>query len=189
MLLLAFGNKARNGKDTAAEAVRDYFNEKRNRALEYYGSAKGVPEARIFKFAEALYEECRRDHGMTTKDPALLQRVGLTRREQDPEYWIKQCYAKILDATSLKGGIAMITDVRYKNEAEFIKGRDGFLVNVARINPDGTRYISDDRDSNHPSETDLDDWNWDYQIATKDPILTGEFAVTLVEYLKGFYAK
>jgi hypothetical protein len=58
----------------------------------------------------------------------------------------------------------VIPDMRFKNEAEFIKRRGGYTLRVDRLRQNGTLYIAGDRDSTHPSETDLIDWNFDYTI-------------------------
>ena len=68
-----------------------------------------------------------------------------------------------------------------------IKERGGVTVNVTRLNADGRPYFSSDRPVNHPSETQLDRYNFDYFIKAK----SGEAAwveqqvITLVEYLRG----
>lgn len=69
MLIIGFGNKARQGKDTAAEAVRDFYDKKNevirkftevDRAARKRGfnvRMPGVVEVNIIKFADALYQE------------------------------------------------------------------------------------------------------------------------------------
>ena len=191
MLLVAFGNKARNGKDTAAAAIEEHYKQKRALHFQYYGDvpslAKGIkcPAVKIFRLADGVYEEARTKHGMTTKDSPLLQKIGHGRRQEDPECWLRQCYSKILAEPKFEGGIALIPDLRYQNEAAFIKSKGGILVNVRCLNQDGTQYIAPDRPADHPSEIELDGYNWDYQIVSKDPFLTGEYAITLIEYLRG----
>ena len=184
MIIVGFGSKARQGKDSAAEAVVLHFQRKAHREKEYYGEVKATPTARIYKFAEALYEECRRDYGMQEKDAPLLQRVGSERRAQDPEYWIKKAFEKI---KAEKVGIAILTDVRYKNEARYVKEQGGMLINVSRLNVDGSPFIADDRPADHPSEIDLDEHNWDFYIRAHSgqQVLVGELAITIVEHIRG----
>lgn len=195
MLLLAFGNKARQGKDTAAATIEEYYKQKRALHFQYYGGAPSLvgkvkcPVVKVFRFADGVYEEARIKYGMTVKEPSLLQRIGQDRRQEDSEYWIKQCYSKILAEPKFEEGIALIPDLRYRNEAAFIKSKGGILVNVRRLNQDGTQYIAPDRPTDHPSETELDGYNWDHYIVSKDPFLTGEYAITLVEYLIGLVRK
>ena len=178
MLLIAFGSKCRNGKDTAGEAIRDYYAARREQVVRH-GMIARTPAVQIVKFADALYKEVRELHGMTDKNPKLLQDVGHARRQENPNYWIDKAFAGIASWAQ----IVLITDLRYQNEAAAVKARGGHNVLVQRVNADGSPFISDDRPADHPSETDLDGYNFDHYIRTKNPVLTGEFAVTLAGYL------
>lgn len=55
MLIIGFGNKARQGKDTAAEAIRDHY-EKHNSLVRLHWGRTTV-NVHILKFADALYQE------------------------------------------------------------------------------------------------------------------------------------
>jgi hypothetical protein len=183
MLIIGLGHKARNGKDTAGEAIKAYYDNQAD-LLKLHG-LKGGLKVSIVKFAAALYQECRDLHGMTEKDPVLLQNVGMRRRKEAPKYWIKKAF----DSIPVETNIAVFTDVRFLNEAEFIQSQGGHLINVIRLNEDGSRYISTDRPANHPSETELDDYNFDYTIVSKTAALTGELAITIAEFIRGLESK
>src|SRR5271170_5295271 len=72
-LIIGFGNKARHGKDGAALAIVDYYNDRNLLVRNCMGyQTKCVNVVRI-GFADALYEIARNEYGMTEKDPALLQ--------------------------------------------------------------------------------------------------------------------
>jgi hypothetical protein len=93
-------------------------------------------------------------HGV--KEPALLQWWGTDfRRGKEPGYWVNQ----LANTCEGKDNI-VIPDIRFKNEARFIEQRRGVIWDVQRIKSDGNRYYSPDRDPNHPSETDLDDYTF-----------------------------
>jgi hypothetical protein len=123
------------------------------------------------------------------KHPKLLQWWGTEYRRTHfgQDYWIKKLYASM--PTNLH--IAIITDMRFLDEAAAIKERGGYTVNVQRLNQDGTQWYSSDRPKDHRSETELDGFNYDFYIKTKDhhAALTGEQAVTLAEYLKGLHER
>jgi hypothetical protein len=181
MLIIGIGNKARSGKDTAGEAIvahfeREAFRLKRNYSLRSIG-----PTVKLYKFADALYAECRELHGMTEKDAPLLQRVGMDRRLEDSNYWVKQVESRV---NADKPDIAVITDMRFLNEAEFVKANGGITINVSRLNAYGGLYVSDDRPSYHPSETQLDGYNWDYKLVAKtgEAPLIEQLAVVIVEF-------
>ena len=61
MLLIAFGSKCRNGKDTAGEAIRDYYAARREQVVRH-GMIARTPAVQIVKFADALYKEVRELH-------------------------------------------------------------------------------------------------------------------------------
>ena len=70
--------------------------------------------------------------------------------EEDQDYWI-------------------VTDVRFKNEAEIIKQKGGLII---RLNGDPLNSkAGDDRNMNHQSEIDLDDYEgFDYVYENIPPI-------------------
>jgi hypothetical protein len=171
MLLIGIGYKARQGKNFVA----NYWKE-------------AHPEIKFYAFADALKEYCRDNHEALAaryyrehqlhpmrhplqwkEDPVygcvtILQWYGCKKRETDPNYWVEVISQKIRDE---QPEIAVVTDVRFPNEADWIKLSGGYLVEVIRKNQDGTRYLASDRDPNHVSETALDDFNFDYTIIAK----------------------
>jgi len=117
------------------------------------------------------------------KHAKLLQWWGTEyRRTQDPEYWTRQWKAAI----NPKANIVLTTDMRFLNEAWTVKGVGGFTVQVNRKNGDGTYFVDPTRPANHVSETQLDGYDFDYQITVKtgDLALLEEWAITLVHYLR-----
>ena len=82
----------------------------------------------------------------------LLQWWGALRREGNENYWVDKALK------GLGGGLTIIDDVRYKNEAEAVHAAGGL---VFRLDPyDGWEPGIG---AEHISETDLDDWygfNW-----------------------------
>jgi hypothetical protein len=212
-LYIGFGNKARQGKDSCATAIRDYYESQNEARLAHLNTWTGSIRVGIFKYATALYREVNEflktvglDWDSTSleipswvqpepnaevselapygKHPTLLQWWGTDyRRAQDTDYWVKKLFQSIPVITD----IALISDVRFPNEAEGIKQRGGYNVNVQRLNADGSVYVSEDRPADHPSETALDNWNWDFKLIGSHghAALLGEQAITLCEYLRG----
>ncbi len=143
--IVGFGNKARNGKDTAASVFLDRF-----------GS-----DARQFAFADALKTVARVTEGMTEKNPKLLQDVGMKWREKNKAVWIEQVHYAISEKMPR---IALITDVRFINEAEYVRAMGGTLVQCVRLTDDGTQFLDPSRPADHPSEIELDNYDWDHVI-------------------------
>lgn len=184
MIILGFGSKARQGKDTAAEAIYEHFFSKIARARQHDLTTR-VPNIFHVNFADGVYQEAREKYSMTVKDGDLLQRIGHGRRQENPRYWIDKVHEKIPDIP----GVAVIGDLRYLNEAESIKQHGGYVIQVSRKNQDGTPFISDDRPADHPSEIELDGYNFDYRIEAKtgEATLVAEQAITLAEYIVGLH--
>lgn len=145
--IIGFGHKARHGKDHAAKIL-----------LDIYGS-----QARVFSCADALKAFCRVNYGMTIKDGSTLQQVGQSMRTKYGDVWERALYWTIDEQ---RPRIAIVPDVRHKQEAKFLKYLGGTLIKVSRVREDGvTPFISPDRNPDHPSERQLDDYEgWDRTI-------------------------
>ena len=130
MILLAIAGAARSGKDTLAKTLQTF-----------------VPNTVTLAFAHAVKEEadqiCKKKFGLSafTVDPAekkivrpVLIEIGHGYRQKDPMVWINRLAAKI-DATLPTKNI-IITDCRYKNEAEMVHSKGGLVVFVKRDTQD-----------------------------------------------------
>jgi hypothetical protein len=149
MIIIGIGYKARHGKNTAARAMALHA-ARRNFYVKEYAFADALKS-----FARVL--------GMREKNGSLLQVLGTeVFRSIDPDIWVRV----LLDTVNeQQPDIAVITDMRYPNEALAIRNAGGFLVNVLRLNEDGTPWVSLDRSATHLSETSLDTWtDWDSKI-------------------------
>ena len=172
-IIFGFGYKARSGKDTAvAEIVKqrdsiydvrrysfaDVLKREVNAAAVESGGMLSLLSLNTKRFAmcDGYYvnfpDWVTYDSAAPMDDPlcplgkqrTLLQWWGGEfRRKQDPEYWIKKLAEQIAED---KPEIALITDLRYKNEFDFCR-QYGETVKVVRPGIDkGT----------HASETELD---------------------------------
>ncbi len=145
---VAFGNKARVGKDFACEFFRDDI-------------LKG--SAQVLRISSPLYDITRsiqENLGFKVeKDPKLLQFVGQGMREVYGEnVWMNQIKFKIEKCKADGQKNFLVPDLRYKHDAQVLKSLGFVLVQIIR--PD--RII--DRDQNHISEVELDDFQFDYTI-------------------------
>jgi len=170
-LLVGIGAKARQGKTTAALAMQQLHPQR----IKLYALADALKEECAAKHGQLL-EEFRRVHDREPKPPKedpvygwseILQWYGTdVVRARDPDYWIRKLHERIQqDAPE----VAVITDVRFPNEGDFVKLRGGYLVEVLRKNPDGSRYVDPGRDPRHISELAMDDYGrWDFILIAKD---------------------
>lgn len=215
--IVGFGHKARQGKDFVAESLRNEFGGIRHNFSDalyqevcmphfqpllsmvkfrnYVGlvirdlhqhfigrvvDASLIPEAVDFlKKRNLMQYDC-----MQEKDAEFLQIWGtnIKRRLYGEDYWVKKWQENIPNSD-----IVYVTDVRFQNEYETLKKMGGYYIDVIRYNQDGTRFIAQDRDENHPSETDLDNVVPDFviQAKTKDLIELTYQAKQIMNSIKG----
>ena len=143
-LLVGFGNKARHGKDFVASEVHAHL----------------PRETRLYSFASSL-KAVARVLGMRAKDGPLLQALGTdVFRKLDPDIWVRVLKYQIEEEAPK---CALISDVRFPNEANYIRNSGGILVKVVRLEK-GRKWVAKDRDPNHPSEIALDSYPFHYTI-------------------------
>ena len=212
VFVIGFGSKARQGKDTSAEFIKElrkdvyiiHFadavkeecsNPKKEFPLISETTVNGIPMYLLLDSGnnfQSFYKEqlpklqkIFTDRGinqyfaMDKKDGDILQFWGtdFRRKHVDGEYWVKKVDEKIQDIITIIANTEetepvyiLVPDTRFKNECTYIKSWNatkiakGFYVNVRRYNEDGTRYVSNDRDPNHPSEIELDNVEPDYYL-------------------------
>lgn len=164
MILIGLSGKAQNGKDTFADMITEVY-----------------PSSRKYAFADDLKAYCKLHHEELFKiyphvprtrkdDPvygytAMLQHIGTNiTRTKNPNHWIDIVKKKIDKDNSF---VSIVTDVRFPNEADWIKSEGGFLINLIRLNKDGSRFVDPLRDS-HISENSLDNYPFDLGITLLD---------------------
>ena len=168
MRIIGISGKIGSGKSTAADFLEDKFNATGSRAkqVSFAYALKKV----VATLCDTSFETQLSQSGKNTIDPvlgksygSLQQLVGTGLRETvDPNIWIKIA----LDTPRSDTEILIIPDVRFKNEAQSIIDRGGFLIRMEG-DPANIRKNSN-RDLNHISETDLDDWQqWNLIIYNK----------------------
>lgn len=176
-MIIGISGKAGSGKDTAAKMLEVLY---ANPDISYEDFAnkkyKNFADIQIVHFADILKETVQTLFGIgewetntqegkktiiswigkTVRE--LLQGVGQGLRDAiDPNLWVKALFAYTEDWSNY-----IIADVRYPNELEAIKERDGILLRIDR-NGAGA--------GNHDSETALDNYGeWDFHIGNNGSI-------------------
>lgn len=132
-----------------------------------------------FAFADAVKEECSKATGMSVANMEdkkyifrkLYQWWGTDFRRNlfSNDYWLNIVHEKILDTYRLFGKdcIIFITDVRFKNEADFIRSIGGSVVRILRELKEEDFHIS---------ETNLDGYIFDFNLCNTGTLeqLTGK---------------
>lgn len=170
MIIIGLGHKARQGKDY----VSNYMMEAMPSSIKLYSFAKALKEYCKANH-DTLVGQFRRATGFSGtiehKDDAvygytrILQWYGTFARETNPNIWVDLVAASI---EKDQPDIAIITDVRFPNEAAFVKDKNGYTVECIRRQADGSQYTDPGRDPNHISETALNDYNFDFIITVRD---------------------
>ena len=119
-------------------------------------------EDQDFKKTNLGVEWWTEDGPMTVRD--FLQKLGTDalRNGLHPNVWVNALMADYVAVALEQPSNWIITDTRFENEAKAIKERDGIIIRVERP---GVTPIND-----HPSETGLDHWKFDYKIANVSDI-------------------
>lgn len=154
MVILTISGKAECGKDTTAKKIKA--------ELEKYGY-----KVLVCHYADLLKYICTQffswDGKKDEEGRSLLQRVGTDSiRKQNPNYWV-EFIKSMLTFFPDTWDYVLIPDTRFPNEIESLK-KDGFIVKSIHITrPNYDNHLSNEQ-RNHPSETALDDFKFDYEI-------------------------
>ena len=144
VMLIGISGKKRSGKDTVGAMVVEWLNE------------HGFDAAQV-AFADQLKDEVAEATGVNRRMQEMdkerwrpiLQWWGVEFRRHyfGQDYWVSKMTQKLL---AMDEDLAVVTDVRFRDEADFIRASGGFVVRVERETglQDG-----------HSSETDLDGYS------------------------------
>lgn len=167
-ILIGISGKAKTGKNTLAEYIAEILHEKYN-----------ITSCQL-SFADALKDEVAKATGATRASidlnkeiyRPLLQGWGTWRRNMYNDYWVQKVLAKLLKINDIR--VAMITDVRFINEANYIKSLGGYLIRLTRVTG---------RTDNDISEIELD--NYEFPIKFHNTTLEAlrDFAELTIEQL------
>lgn len=137
-LIVGFAGRARAGKNYLAQAIHEQLS--------------GV--SACYAFADAMKGALRLAGLMTKKDPSLLQRFGTeVLRSLSHDIHIRTLSWRIDED---EPPIALVTDIRFRNEADWIRSTGGIVFRVERVTEEGKVWKSSDRRQDHQSETEVD---------------------------------
>lgn len=161
-MLIGLSGKKRAGKDTLAERLVtrhgfqrvSFADSLRDAALSLdplilTGAEVGLMPLRLTQVVGNLGWERAKSVPEVRR---TLQRLGVAIRELDTGFWVHAA-ARTIEAALGEGRPVVVTDVRFPNEAEYIRHKGGVLVRVERP---GLHPVDA-----HESETALDEWEFD----------------------------
>jgi hypothetical protein len=179
MILLGVGQRAEHGKSSFCKTIIEHCDRTGFKCGEYSISDS------IIKYAveTGLLPEGIIRGECSDEQVAVLVKLGNEKRRGNEDFWVDQIHTAI-DRDQPK--VALIPNVRFPSEADFVKSLGGWNVRVTRLNANGSRFISSSRNPNDETETSLEFWNWDFEILNMDgrPYWLRRQAIGLFEYLK-----
>lgn len=153
MEVILISGKAQFGKDSTANILKDLYKQDGKKVL-------------ITHYADLLKYICKKFFDWNgvkdEKGRYILQHVGTdVIRKKDPSFWVR-FVSEILVLFEDEWDVVLIPDTRFPNEIEVMRGLfDTFTVRVNRLN--FTNPLTDEQ-QNHPSETALDNYQFDYYL-------------------------
>lgn len=193
-VIVGLGNKARAGKDTIGNFMKEYLADK-CKVLHFADALKQevANHGNDYPLIQQYYDVIKRyfyviegKHTLYQEECKMLHDIfmerGITKYQgsdiKDPlilqwwgtdyrRYFFDEDYwVKRVEEKITEDTIIIIPDCRFKNEYKWIKShKNGIYVQVNRTNDDDTIYIDPNRDPNHPSEIDLDGIAFDYEVS------------------------
>lgn len=153
--VILLSGKSASGKDYIANIMKEQFEKNGNKVLiTHYADLLKYILKTFFNWNGKKDEKGRH----------LLQYVGTdVIRKQNPNYWVN-FINDMITFFSDEWNYILIPDARFPNEIEVIKNNP--YVNTLTIRVNRTNYKSKltEEQQQHPSETSLDDYKFDYII-------------------------
>jgi hypothetical protein len=141
-MIIGFHGIAGSGKDTAAISISKHQNN-----VEIMAFAKPLKDACkiLFNFTDSqLYDPIKKEEvdPVWEKSPRkILQWLGtdILREHINKEFFTINMKQRIEES---EAEFIVISDVRFDNEAELIKGLGGYIINIVRENATTTQHSS-----------------------------------------------
>lgn len=150
--LIGFTGKAYSGKDTAYEELQLLMvKDIAMRDMQFAAGVKlmcaQIYQVSPFKFYNAKHEICEK-YGLTYRELMQKFATDFARNMIDTNFWVKYLAHEYSEITATNVyDLIVITDVRFDNEAQWIRDREGIIVNIEK---------DDVVSMNHASEIGLD---------------------------------
>jgi hypothetical protein len=161
--LIGVSGKKRSGKDEFCKISNEIFPEYPYQCKKFAAKLKDICSYITGLPIEWFYDGKHNDYYLSEWNMnirELQQKVGTEafRNNISENTWVNALFANREESSRW-----IITDVRFPNEVNAIKERNGLLVRIERPSSDHT--------DTHPSETSLDDYNnWDFLITNNSTL-------------------
>jgi len=156
MKIIMISGKAENGKSTIANMAREYCDSIDKKSIV-------VGFASYLKYIAKIYLQWNGEKSEYGR--SLLQQIGTDFRSLNKNYWVDNII-NILFVYQKKYDYVFIDDNRYINEIERMKEFFGPCVFTIRVNRPSFENNLTVEQRNHISETNLDNYKFDYLLYT-----------------------
>lgn len=171
MEIILFSGKAENGKTTTAIMVKTLLEAKGKKVLKIaYGDLVKYICGKYFNW----------DGKKDEKGRQVLQQIGTNViRARNPNYWVDFVinFVKLFED---KYDYVVIDDSRFLNEIKRWD-RGEWDTTTVRVTREGYVNSLTAEQKQHPSETDLDDYNFDYYITARN---SSELSAQVNKFIK-----
>lgn len=159
MKVITISGKAQAGKDTTAKVIKDKLNSEGHSVL-------------ITHYADLLKYQAKTLFDWNGKKDdvgrSLLQHLGTDIvRKKNPDYWVDYV-SDMLWMYGDRWDYVLIPDARFPNEINQMK--EQFDCITIKVISDYDNGLTEEQ-KNHPSETALDDFSFDYTIVNNRTVL------------------
>lgn len=155
-LVIGLCGRARHGKDLVAAEMKSQLAARGLRCFLTAVSQLVFEHAKdCCLITSATRAEC------VPEELAVLVELGHQRRNLDLNFLVDRVAQRVDQSFA---DVALVTGIRFENEAAWLHQRYGALVKVTRFNPDRTFYLSPDRNPLDPMETTVDRLAYDYEL-------------------------
>jgi hypothetical protein len=177
MLVIGVCGRAEAGKSSASKAI---FKEAVSNGLR-----PEIFEISSYVLKDAIGQNLVGDkdrENLTAEEIAQLVNVGTKRRSENPQHWIELLRQDVADRNP---DVALIPNLRFLNEADFVRESGGKIIRVKSYVVDGVEFISPSRNANHISEVEHHQIQADHFITVLrgESLLLAKQAATLFNYL------
>jgi len=173
--IINISGKAQHGKDSTALILKQKLEAKNKKVLiAHFADLVKYVSKQFFNWDGVKDEQGR----------TILQRIGTDIvRTQRPNYWV-DFIKGILEMFQDEWDYVIIPDCRFENEIETFK-QDGWDSIAVRVIRDDFKSSLTVEQLNHPSETALDDYKFDWYIYNSGGMKKLEYEADIfVEWLE-----
>ena len=171
MKIIGISGKKGSGKDTFAQFLKEELEKQLGKTVKVDSFAANLKYCCALISGQPDYLFCNQDMKdrkagfLNFTNRELMQKFGDLTRSLDKDIWVKSLFNKYLYLDNPPEYL-IISDARFKNEAEHIKKLDGILI---RIESDRVK------EDNHISEIELDNYSkFDLEISNNKSLTLEE---------------